>query len=171
PRGRDTRPGCAVCLRADSARPGPPFNRGTVLGAQSPPTPYKVLKSPRLGALLDEARRHYNFIVLDTPPLAPVQDCRVVARWVDGIVLVVAADHTPRALLEAALDSLDPSKLLGLVFNGYDHLFSGRYASHYVGYYAQPAAHKKSALSRATKRIGSLLRRGDAATMRKRPRP
>src|SRR5262249_1628801 len=65
-------------------------------------------------------------------------------------------------------DSLDPSKLLGLVFNGYDHLFSGRYASHYVGYYAQPAAHKKSALSRATKRIGSLLRRGDEATTRKR---
>ena len=78
--------------------------------------------------MLDEARQQYDYIVMDTPPLAPVQDCRVVARWVDGIVLVVAADHTPRALLEAALDTLEPNKVLGLVFNGYDHLFSRRHA-------------------------------------------
>ena len=101
-----------------------------------PASPYEILKSPRLGELLDEARRQYDYIVMDTPPLAPVQDCRVVARWVDGIVLVVAADHTPRALLEAALDMLDPDKVIGLVFNGYDHLFSRRHAQHYVGYYA-----------------------------------
>jgi protein-tyrosine kinase len=153
---------------ADIVQSRPPYNLSVVLGGQRPPSPYEILKSPRLGALLDEARRQYNFIVLDTPPLAPVQDCRVVARWVDGLVLVVAADRTPRALLEAALESVDPTKILGLVFNGYDHLFSGRYASHYVGYYAQPAVHRKGALSRATKTIGSLLKRGNEAAIRKR---
>jgi receptor protein-tyrosine kinase len=102
---------------------------------------------------------------MDTPPLAPVQDCRVVARWVDGIVLVVAADHTPRSLLEAALDSIDPSKILGLVFNGYDHLFAGRHADHYVGYYAQA---EKGAFARVTKKVGALLGRGDGATVRNR---
>ncbi len=153
---------------ADIVQPRPPFNLDVVLAGQRPSSPYEVLKSPRLGALLDEARRQYEFIVMDTPPLAPVQDCRVVARWVDGIILVVAADHTPRALLEVALDSLDPAKLLGLVFNGYDHLFSGRYAGHYVGYYAQPAAHRKSALTRMRKKVGSLLSRGNGAVVRNR---
>lgn len=154
---------------ADIVQPRPPYNLSIVLAGQTPASPYEVLQSPRLGALLDEAREQYSYIVLDTPPLAPVQDCRVVARWVDGIVLVVAADHTPRALLEAALDTLEPHKVLGLVFNGYDHLFSRRHASHYVGYYAEPEAQKKGgAVSRATKKVGALFSRGDGAAVRNR---
>ena len=153
---------------ADIVTQRPPYNLNVVTAGQTPPSPYEVLKSPRLGALLDDARRQYTYIVMDTPPLAPVQDCRVVARWVDGLLLVVAADHTPRALLEAALETVDPGKVLGLVFNGYDHLMAARYARHYVGYYAAPAAHRKSALIRATKKVGSLLKRGKAAAVRNR---
>jgi Mrp family chromosome partitioning ATPase len=154
---------------ADVVQSRPPYNLNVVLAGQMPPSPYEVLKSPRLGALLDEARRQYNYIVMDTPPLAPVQDCRVVARWVDGIVLVVAADRTPRALLEAALDALEPDKVLGIVFNGYDHLFSGRHAGQYVGYYPDPADHKKrGAFSRATKKVGALFSRGKGAAVRDR---
>ncbi len=154
---------------ADIVQARPPFNLSVVLGGQIPPSPYEVLKSPRLGALLDEARRRFEYIVLDTPPLVPVQDCRVVARWVDGIVLVVAADHTPRALLEGALDIVDPTKLVGLVFNGFDHLLSGRYAHHYSHYYGQTeAAPRESTLSRVTHRVGALLRRGEATAARHR---
>jgi capsular exopolysaccharide synthesis family protein len=154
---------------ADIVQPRPPYNLNIVLAGQTPASPYEVLQSPRLGALLDEARQQYDYVVMDTPPLAPVQDCRVVARWVDGIVLVVAADRTPRALLEAALDSLEPDKVLGLVFNGYDHLFSRRHASHYVGYYPETETKKKrGAFSRATRKVGALLRRGNGAAARER---
>ena len=55
-----------------------------------------MLKSPRLGELLEEARRRYDYIVVDAPPLCTVQDCRVIAHWVDGFLLVVAAHQTPR---------------------------------------------------------------------------
>ena len=59
--------------------------------------------------------------------------------------------------------------MLGLVFNGYDHLFSRRHARHYVGYYPEPADHKNGgAFSRATKKVGALLRRGDGAAARSR---
>ena len=154
----------------DIVQARPPFNLSVVLGGQTPPSPYEVLKSPRLGALLDEARARYDYIVLDTPPLVPVQDCRVVARWVDGIVLVVAANHTPRALLEAALEVVDPTKMVGLVFNGYDHLLAGRYANHYAGYYGQTTSthRRKGALGRVTNTVGSLLRRGESTVGRKR---
>jgi Mrp family chromosome partitioning ATPase len=36
---------------------------------------------------------------------------------VDGVILVVAAEKTPRQLLGAALDQLDPAKVVGIVFN------------------------------------------------------
>jgi capsular exopolysaccharide synthesis family protein len=148
----------------------PPFNLSVVLGGQVPASPYEILKSPRLGALLDEARAQYDYIVMDTPPLALVQDCRVVARWVDGVVVVVAAHRTPRTLLETALDVVDPTKLVGIVFNGFDNL-GGRHGRHYAGYYAPPdpdEAERGGALTRMTQKVGAMLRRGEEAAVRKR---
>jgi Mrp family chromosome partitioning ATPase len=50
----------------------------------------------RLGTLLQEARDEYDYVLLDTPPLGPVSDCALLARWIDGVLLVVAA-HEHRA--------------------------------------------------------------------------
>jgi protein-tyrosine kinase len=156
---------------ASIVQPRPPFNLSVVLAGQVAPSPYEVLKSPRLGALLDDARSQYDFIVMDTPPLAVVQDCRVVARWVDGVVVVVAAHQTPRNLLENALDVVDPSKLVGIVFNGFDDISSGRHGRHYPGYYTPTDpddSERGGALARISQRIGFLLRRGEEAAERNR---
>ncbi|MBI4526149.1 MAG: CpsD/CapB family tyrosine-protein kinase [Deltaproteobacteria bacterium] len=79
--------------------------------------PYDALKSPRLGQLLQEARRRYDFVVVDTPPLIPLPDCRVIGPLMDGFLIVVAAHKTPRRLLEEALNVMDPAKVIGIVFN------------------------------------------------------
>jgi capsular exopolysaccharide synthesis family protein len=118
-------------------RPRPPFNMHVILAGQVPPSPYEVLKSPRLGELLDSARRHYDYIILDTPPLVGVQDCRVIARWIDGLLVVVAAHRTPRRLVDEALGVVDSTKLLGLIFNGDDPLLSVYESGHYAGYHRQ----------------------------------
>ena len=68
--------------------------------------------------------------MLDTPPLIPVCDAAVVSRAVDGMLLVVAADETPRKLLEAALSMTDEAKVLGIVFNGDTSSLSRRYDSY-----------------------------------------
>jgi capsular exopolysaccharide synthesis family protein len=140
------------------------FNLSVVLSGQTSPSPYEILKSPRLSALLDEARRDYDYVVLDTPPLVPVQDCRLITRLADGLVLVVAAHRTPRPMLEAALDVVDPTRLLGLVFNGYDHLLAGRQLGYHAGYYAPTAAGR----GQRTGSLGRLLRRGEGPKARSR---
>jgi capsular exopolysaccharide synthesis family protein len=145
------------------ARSRPPFNLSVIPAGQAPPSPYEVLKSPRLGELLEEARRRYDYIVVDAPPLCPVQDCRVIAHWVDGFLLIVAAHHTPRRLVEEALNVVERGKILGLIFNGDDQPPSSFYGYH--GYYgrgadtngASPNGHGR--LGRAVTRVGQLLRR------------
>jgi protein-tyrosine kinase len=77
----------------------------------------KLFRAERFTQILAEARERYDYVLLDTPPLVPVYDAAVLARQVDGVILVVAADRTPRKLLGAALDLLDASKVVGLVFN------------------------------------------------------
>ena len=65
---------------------------------------HQLMRTPRLGTLIAEARQRFDMVVIDTPPVVPVADCRALARWVDGFVMVVAAHKTPRKLVEQALD-------------------------------------------------------------------
>lgn len=78
---------------------------------------YELLTSPRVEALMAEARAHYDYVLIDTPPLVPVPDSRLIGRWVDGFFVIVAANKTPRRLLGEALNVLDPAKVIGIVFN------------------------------------------------------
>ena len=83
-------------------------------------TSYEVLHSPRVGDLLQEARTQYDFIIVDTAPLLPIPDARIVGKWVDGFLLVVGADRTPRKMVEESLNLMAPEKVIGIVFNGDD---------------------------------------------------
>jgi capsular exopolysaccharide synthesis family protein len=78
---------------------------------------HEVFRSPRLPQLLSDVRGRYDYVILDTPPLMPVVDSALLSRVVDGVLIVVSADKTPRKLLEEALNELDPAKVLGIVFN------------------------------------------------------
>jgi capsular exopolysaccharide synthesis family protein len=103
---------------ADVVRLCPPFNLWVLPAGSAIASPYEMLKSPRLGHFLEEARARYNYVVLDTPPLVSIPDCRIIGRHVDRFLVVVAAHRTPAKLLDEALRILPPSKNLGLVFNG-----------------------------------------------------
>ena len=116
----------------------PPFNLSVLTAGRLPAAPYETLRSPRLGDLLDQARRTYDYVIVDTPPVLPVPDCRVISHWVDSLLLVVAAHRTPRRYLEEALNALEPDKVAGLVFNSVDPPRPGPYG-YYRGYSAPSA--------------------------------
>ena len=106
-------------------RPCSPYNFSVVTAGRAAEAPYELLKSPRFGELLEEARGRYDYIVLDVPPVVPIPDCRVISNWVDGYLVVVRAHQSPRKLLEETLNLLEPEKVVGLVFNSDDRMFSG----------------------------------------------
>ena len=103
----------------------------SVIGAGSPSTSHAVFNSPRLETLLREARDQYDYVILDTPPVVPVSDCRLLTPWIDGIIVVVAAHKTPRRLVEEALNLLDTTTVLGIVFNRDDHPMYAYYRRYY----------------------------------------
>jgi capsular exopolysaccharide synthesis family protein len=105
--------------------------------------PYELLASPRFRSLVEEAQGCYDYVLVDTPPVAPLADCRLLARSVDGFIVVVAANKTPRKLLGEALRHLEPAKVLGVVFNGDEQPLSP-----YYGYYAHSARAGQSAAAR-----------------------
>jgi capsular exopolysaccharide synthesis family protein len=120
------------------------FNLSVLTAGRCPGSPYELLKSPRLADLLEEARRRFDYVVVDTPPMVPVPDLRVIAKLVDGVLLVVAAHKTPRRLLEEALYASDPAKVVGLVFNNDDGLLSRAYGYYDYGRPVNGAARRRA---------------------------
>ena len=98
---------------------------------------HRVLRSPRLEQLLQSARQQFDYIVIDTPPLLPVFDSALLSRIVDGLLVVVAANQTPRKLLGEALNLVDPGKVLGIVFNRDDRPLFGYYDEYYREYFPE----------------------------------
>jgi capsular exopolysaccharide synthesis family protein len=109
--------------------PLPGFNLTVLDSGQSSATPYELLRLPRLGEILEEARHQYDSIVLDVPPAIPFPDCRVISRWIDGFLFVVTAHKTPRKFFEEALKSIEPALVIALVFNGDDSPLENMYYS------------------------------------------
>jgi Mrp family chromosome partitioning ATPase len=86
---------------------------------------------------LKEARSRFDYVLIDTPPLLPLPDCRLIGQWVDGFIILVTAHRTPRKALADALAMLDSNKVLGTVFNGDD-----RPLAPYGGYYGYYGRHE-----------------------------
>ena len=121
---------------SEAIRPLDAFNvdvipAGTVAGPI-----HEVFRSARLPQLLAQVRNQYDYVILDTPPLVPVVDYALLARVVDGVLLGVAANKTPRKLLEESLTDIDSNKVLGIVFNNDDRPLYG-YDTNYRRYFSR----------------------------------
>jgi capsular exopolysaccharide synthesis family protein len=110
------------------------YNLSVVPAGAPRPLPYELLNSPRLAEVLTEARGSYDYVVVDTPPLVPLPDCRLIGKSIDGFLIVITAHKTPRKLVTEALNLMDPAKVIGVIFNGADR------AHHHYGYYYTNAA-------------------------------
>lgn len=83
-----------------------------------PPNPSELLSSERMRKLVEELSHAYDTVFFDTPATLGLPDAKELSELMDGVVMVVRADATPREDLESALDILDRRRILGLVFNG-----------------------------------------------------
>ncbi len=97
--------------------------------------PMGVLTSDAMTSLLAQARREYDWVLLDTAPLAVLPDANLLADHVDGAVLVVSAGRTEFALVETAVKVIGRERLLGVVLNGVDprDMSTANYHADYYG--------------------------------------
>ena len=86
--GRNDIPGCAVNSKIPKL---------TLLPAgPSVRNPLTLLTSPAFFDLLEEAKKDYDIVFIDSPPLLPVVDTKILKKIADMVLFVVRADGTPR---------------------------------------------------------------------------
>lgn len=96
----------------------PEFNMYLMASDAHADAPYELLRSPRLDEFLEAARQRYDFVIVDTSHVLNLPDVQLLSRIVDGFLIVIKADSTPRKMLEETLDMMEEEKVIGLVFNG-----------------------------------------------------
>ncbi len=92
----------------------------TLLTAGTPPSnPAEVLSSPRWQRLLNELRPDYDLIFVDSPPFLAVSDPCEIARFVDGLLLVVRLGKNRRPAVIRTRDLIAGHNLplLGVLAN------------------------------------------------------
>jgi capsular exopolysaccharide synthesis family protein len=91
-----------------------------LLAGALPPNPVQLLSNGNLDKLVEEARREYDFIVIDAAPTILVTDTLVISHLADATVYLTRANHTERELLKWCRDLIKQGKLknVGFVING-----------------------------------------------------
>ena len=110
----------------------------TILPSGEPPqNPSELVTSAKMAALIQElkARYHDRYIILDSPPPMMAPETSAIAKWVDGILLVVKYGATPMDLVEELMTHLDRGKIIGAVINQFNvREFRRSSYSKYYGY-------------------------------------
>lgn len=82
------------------------------------PNPLELLNLKECGALIEELRAHFDWVILDSPPLLFAADGNLLATMSDGTILVVRIGTTTFDSVSRALQSLCENNVLGIVVNG-----------------------------------------------------
>jgi capsular exopolysaccharide synthesis family protein len=77
----------------------------------------ELLSGPRFSRLLEEARKHFDYILIDAPPLGVFTDANLLINRADGALIVVRSGKTPYALVDRLLEQLPRQRMLGVVLN------------------------------------------------------
>ncbi len=105
----------------------PDRNGLCVITAGTDPIPRDGIRGPLLPELVKEARKEYDAVILDGPPLLGFADPTQLARMAEGVLVVAKAGSTDRRALSAVLGTLERlnAKVLGVVLNQTDERVSG----------------------------------------------
>jgi succinoglycan biosynthesis transport protein ExoP len=118
-----------------------------------PPNPSELLGSKKMKSLIEALKGKADVVLFDSPPAMVVTDAAVLARQVDGVLLVTEAGNTRREIAQRAKEDLTKvgANVLGVVLNK----LSLRGAGYYYYYSSRDGEAKK----RRRRRKTSLLSR------------
>ena len=81
------------------------------------PDPMSLLVSPAMKELLEDAKEAFDWVIVDTPPIAILPDANLLSAMIDTALLVVSAQSTPYPMVQRAAQAIGTNRILGVVLN------------------------------------------------------
>ncbi len=111
-----------------------------------PSNPSELLGSSRMKALVEQMKKEYEYVILDTPPLISVSDSAILASQADGIIMVIRPGKVKGEIGRHTKELLERigTPVLGCVFNGVESSHRNYYYYNYYHYYAGSEGEEKA---------------------------
>lgn len=96
-------------------------NLDMIFSGDIPPNPAELAGSEQMTSIVELLRQHYDYIILDLPPVQAVSDPLIISKIIDGVIMVVRHQTSRKREI---MDSVRQLKLvnahiLGFIYNGY----------------------------------------------------
>jgi capsular exopolysaccharide synthesis family protein len=122
-----------------------PSGLDVIVGGGAVRSPQDLLGSKSMRDFLDQARKLYDYVIVDTPPSSIVSEARLLAAAGDRVVMITHWNHTPRSMVVAAVRQLNEAGAhfagavlsqvgaRGALIYGYDSYspYYGKYGEYY----------------------------------------
>jgi len=107
-------------------------NLSIITSGSIPPNPAEILGSELMSEFLKEISKHFDYIIIDTPPINVVSDALPVVRMSDGIIVVIKSNSSTHPELAKTIEALKfiQANILGFVVNFVENK-SNRYSKKY----------------------------------------
>src|SRR5262245_373170 len=112
--------------------------------------PTELLSSERFAEAIRELRDYFDFILIDSPPVLPFADSRLLSNHSDAVILVIRAEKAHYETVEKAVEILPSGRILGVVLNGADRI---KEADYYDYYYTQREQSRGEFLGKISSRV------------------
>lgn len=113
-------------------------NLSLVSGGPVPPNPSELLMTDRFGLFVRQALEQFDFVIIDTPPLALVTDAFVISKFVDHTVFVLRQNYSPKQFISSIDEYYRSGKIksISILLNdiyksGLGYGYGQGYAYHY----------------------------------------
>ena len=107
----------------DAVQQTPRTRLSLLSSGEEPPNPSAVTQSEAFRELLTKLKRHYDYVLLDTPPYGIITDASAIMKYTDGVVVASRFNETTEAELEHVLENLDQvqANVIGTVLTAFDY--------------------------------------------------
>lgn len=111
-------------------------NMHVMTAGDIPPNASELLESSRMEYTIEKFSEHYDYIILDLPPVTVVSDALIASKFVSGMIVVVREDYANKGALADTMRQLKyvNAKVLGFVYNSTESS-GAKYQKKYKKYY------------------------------------
>lgn len=141
-----------------------------------PPNPAELIESNRMSELMQKLQNDYDYIILDTAPIAHVADSLIISKFTDANIFVIRQNYSNKNVVKVidelqkkqniknmglVINDVNPSMVFGLKY-GYGYNYGYSYGYGYgqeaaAGYY-DTATKKQSFIKRISNNIFGKIR-------------
>jgi len=120
-------------------------NLSLISAGPLPPNPTELLTSNKTAALLDELKKRFSRVILDSPPVLYVADTLILSNMVDGVILVIYAGKTFLNHILRVRQKMQEAKarIIGVILNNVNIKREDSYYYYHYYYYSRGKSSSK----------------------------